>query len=103
MNKYKIDVSEVPEIVEADSVSEALCSARTRMTAIEDLEEKKGCGKMYCAVEGCGKIDESHTAYCSEHSRSFHKICGEKSGISGEIMLCPECSLNAKIEKGRKE
>lgn len=31
-------------------------------------------GKMYCAIKGCGKIDETHSAYCIKHGRSLHKI-----------------------------
>ncbi len=34
-----------------------------------DYEEE-----MYCAVEGCGRVDESHTAYCIVHGRSTHKM-----------------------------
>ena len=44
----------------------------------------KGCGKMYCIIEGCEEIDESHSAYCLKHQRSSHMICGEKG-------LCSKC------------
>ncbi len=30
--------------------------------------------EMYCCIEGCGKIDETQTAYCIEHGRSPHKM-----------------------------
>ena len=57
-----------------------------RMEKLKKMKtkNKKGCGKMYCAIEGCGKIDESHTAYCIEHGRSVHNICGENG-------LCSKC------------
>jgi len=29
---------------------------------------------MVCAIEGCGEIDESYTAYCITHGRSVHTI-----------------------------
>ena len=41
----------------------------------EDTSKSKGCGKMYCAE--CGEIDKLHSAYCIEHGRSTHKICGD--------------------------
>lgn len=37
-------------------------------------EEQIKEGEMYCAIEGCGIVDESHTAYCSKHGRSPHRI-----------------------------
>lgn len=30
--------------------------------------------EMYCAIEGCGEIDDTFTAYCIKHGRSPHKI-----------------------------
>ncbi len=59
----------------------------------------KGCGKMYCAIEHCGRIDESHSAYCSEHGRSSHKICGLDKN------LCDQCKAKAPvfIERCRDE
>ena len=36
-------------------------------------------GEMYCSVEGCGLVDESHTAHCLRHGRSTHRIKGEDS------------------------
>ncbi len=57
---------------------------RVLKTVTTTKKNKKGCGKMYCAIEGCGKIDESHTAYCVKHGRSTHQICGENG-------LCFEC------------
>ncbi len=53
---------------------------------------KKGCGKMYCAIEGCGRIDESHSAHCVKHNRSPHNICGENG-------LCFECNPNTTGER----
>lgn len=38
----------------------------------EKREAKEG--EMYCAVEGCGRVDETHTAHCLKHGRSVHKI-----------------------------
>ncbi len=29
---------------------------------------------MVCAVAGCWNVDETHTAYCSEHGRSTHTM-----------------------------
>ena len=29
---------------------------------------------MVCAVDGCGEVDESHSAYCVKHGRSHHKM-----------------------------
>ena len=55
----------------------------------EMLEEKKGCGKMYCAIEGCGRVDETHTAHCIIHNRSLHKICGENG-------YCKDCKEEEK-------
>ncbi len=51
--------------------------------------ETKGCGQMYCTVESCGNIDGTHSAYCSDHHRSIHKICGETG-------VCEDCR---KLEK----
>ena len=48
-------------------------------------EDKVGCRKMFCFIEGCGKIDETHTAYCIKHGRSPHRICGESE------YLCKDC------------
>ena len=48
----------------------------------EDTSKSKGCGKMYCAE--CGEIDKLHSAYCIEHGRSTHKICGDGGYCKGE-------------------
>ncbi len=47
------------------------------MDYLEEIVETKE-GDMYCAVEGCRIVDESHTAYCSKHGRSYHKIKGDR-------------------------
>ncbi len=63
----------------------------------------KGCGKMYCSVEGCGEIDEGHNAYCIKHIRSPHRICGEFKH-KGKIVsfLCKECQEDTKSELSKK-
>jgi len=55
------------------------------MNKMHELENKKGCGKMYCAIEDCGEIDNSHTAHCVKHGRGVHRICGEDNS------LCNKC------------
>lgn len=35
----------------------------------KDKKEKE----MYCAIDGCGEIDGTQTAFCIEHGRSPHK------------------------------
>jgi len=42
-----------------------------KLAGILEVEKET---EMYCAVEGCGKIDETHTAYCIKHGRSPHRI-----------------------------
>jgi len=49
------------------------------------MKNEKGCGKMYCAIEDCGEIDNSHTAHCVKHGRGVHRICGEDNS------LCNKC------------
>ena len=41
------------------------------------MEAKEG--EMYCAIEECGLVDKTHTAYCIKHGRSVHRIKGEES------------------------
>jgi hypothetical protein len=48
-------------------------------------DDKIGCRRLFCAIEGCGEIDETHSAYCIHHSRSIHYLCGENGN------LCPSC------------
>lgn len=48
------------------------------------MTTKQGCGRMFC--KDCGNIDDTHTAYCSVHGRSYHLICGER-----KEHLCPSC------------
>lgn len=54
------------------------------MNTSSTLCAPKGCGKMYCAIQKCGEFDESHSAYCVVHGRSYHQICST-------IRLCPKC------------
>jgi hypothetical protein len=53
------------------------------------MTTKQGCGQMFCKL--CGYVDETHTAYCSNHGRSYHLICGES-----KKNLCPSCKKEAK-------
>ena len=39
-------------------------------------------GEMYCAVEGCGLVDETRTAYCIKHGRVTHRIKGQSNESS---------------------
>lgn len=43
-----------------------------------ELAEVKD-GEMYCAIDGCGRVDKTHSAYCFVHGRSPHRIKGEKN------------------------
>lgn len=70
----------------------------------------KGCGKMFCAIEGCNEIDESHTAYCVRHQRSTHMICGEnwqcqsckkKTGICKNCGTPKDCHAKNKKDIGK--
>ena len=40
--------------------------------------------EMHCAIDGCGEIDETFTAYCIEHGRSIHKVKKIKSKLEKE-------------------
>ena len=51
-------------------------------------------GEMYCTVEGCGLVDESHTAHCIKHGRVTHKMKGQE----GEYMWESKATL---ITKGQ--
>ncbi len=51
--------------------------SKKQFKKLKEIGTLKGCGKMFCAIEGCNEIDESHTAYCVRHQRSTHMICGE--------------------------
>jgi len=55
--------------------------------------KNQGCGRMYCVIERCGRIDDSYTAYCSKHGKSHHVICGEGNS------LCPVCRANNHKQK----
>jgi len=48
----------------------------TKKKIIKALDDKEK--EMYCAVEGCGRIDETYTAYCIKHGRSLHKMRNRK-------------------------
>ncbi len=47
-------------------------------------------GEMYCAVEGCGLVDETHSAHCIKHGRSTHKIKGEDKIYAQESQATPQ-------------
>ena len=66
-------------------------------------------GQMYCAVEGCGLVDDTHSAHCIKHGRSTHKIKGEKKTtkeLEADLILAEKINnqewvtqLKAKLQK----
>ena len=49
---------------------------------LKQNKEKIEVGDMYCAIDGCGRVDETHTAHCIEHGRSPHRILEESDDKS---------------------
>jgi len=39
-----------------------------------ETKEQIEVGDMYCSIDGCGRVDKTHTACCIEHGRSPHRI-----------------------------